>query len=244
MLHPILATGQVSPFYAFEQSDNFGRCIVFLLFCASIIAWTIMIDKYLMLKKTRKHCSQLLTHFKTNSTWDFLLNLNHVSGPMAAIAQAANSGLGELLSVPPDEAIAKLNVTGGKLTPCDTAIRRLRSMAESQVDEEIIEIEQRLGLLSSIVSASPFLGLLGTVWGVMMAFSGMAMHGKADIGAIAPGVSGALLTTVVGLLVAIPAVIGYNILVNQVKEISVDLDNFAENLITKIEVAMNEGQQG
>ena len=108
------------------------------------------------------------------------------------------------------------------------------------MDEEIIQIEQRLGLLSSIVSVSPFLGLLGTVWGVMLSFIGMAIEGKADINAIAPGVSGALLTTVVGLLVAIPAVIGYNFLSSQVKICAVRMDNFAEDLLSYIKACSGE----
>jgi biopolymer transport protein TolQ len=99
-------------------------------------------------------------------------------------------------------------------------------------------MEERLGLLGSIVSAAPFLGLLGTVWGVMIAFCGMAVQGKADINAIAPGVSGALLTTVVGLLVAIPALIGFNLLTNKIKKLTIDLDNAAEQLLGLLKSAL------
>ena len=108
---------------------------------------------------------------------------------------------------------------------------QIKARVERVVDEEIMTMEERLGLLGSIVSAAPFLGLLGTVWGVMIAFCGMAAQGTANINAIAPGVSGALLTTVVGLLVAIPALIGFNLLTNKIKRLTIDLDNAAEQLL-------------
>jgi biopolymer transport protein ExbB/TolQ len=87
------------------------------------------------------------------------------------------------------------------------------------------------------VSASPFLGLLGTVWGVMEAFGGMAASGSAMLSAVAPGISGALLTTVVGLLVALPSAIGYNLLTNKIRRISVQMDNFAQEFISETQNA-------
>ena len=228
---------KASPFYAFEQSDLFGRCVVALLFVASIIAWTIMIDKWFALKRTKRECSEVLKRFNDHSITGFLALGPTLSGSMGSISKAVRSGLCELMTLSPEALEALLADDETALSLCDRDLHRIRSRAESQVDAEVMEIESRLGILSSIVSASPFLGLLGTVWGVMMAFSGMAIHGKADINAIAPGVSGALLTTVVGLLVAIPAVIGYNVLVNDVKRVTVNLDNFADELLTKLEVA-------
>ena len=89
------------------------------------------------------------------------------------------------------------------------------------------------------MSGSPFLGLLGTVWGVMSAFSGIAQaaatSGRADLASMAPGVSGALITTVAGLLVAIPSMFGYNWLVHNLRVLTVELDNFAQELVSKME---------
>jgi biopolymer transport protein TolQ len=85
-----------------------------------------------------------------------------------------------------------------------------------------------MGLLATAVSSAPFLGLLGTVWGVMDAFGGMAVKGSATLSAVAPGISAALLTTVVGLLVALPSAIGYNLLTNQIRRLTVQMDNFAQ----------------
>jgi biopolymer transport protein TolQ len=94
-----------------------------------------------------------------------------------------------------------------------------------------------MGLLATAVTAAPFLGLLGTVWGVMDAFKAMAASGTVTLSEVAPGISGALLTTVVGLLVALPSLIGYNLLTNQMKRICLAMDNFAEEFTNDIERA-------
>jgi biopolymer transport protein ExbB/TolQ len=85
------------------------------------------------------------------------------------------------------------------------------------------------------VSGAPFLGLLGTVWGVMDTFTGVAEAGSANLTAMAPGVSGALITTVTALCVAIPAMFGYNFLVTSIRGMIVEMDNFAAELASKFE---------
>ena len=111
---------------------------------------------------------------------------------------------------------------------------RLRNRLEHATDMELLELEGRLGGLGTVVTVSPFLGLLGTVYGVMAAFCAMAQQGRPDIAAMAPGVSGALLTTVVGLLVAIPAVVGLNTLTNGVQRTTMEMDRFVEELLAEI----------
>ena len=91
-----------------------------------------------------------------------------------------------------------------------------------------------MGLLATAVSAAPFLGLLGTVWGVMDAFSGMADSGSAALSAVAPGISGALLTTIIGLIVALPSMIGYNLLSSKIRHIAVQMDNFSQEFVSRI----------
>ena len=90
-------------------------------------------------------------------------------------------------------------------------------------------------LLAIAVSGAPFLGLLGTVWGVMSTFGHIAQQGSATLSAMAPGVSAALITTVAGLLVAIPSMFGYNWLVHNLRVLTVELDNFAQEIMSKIE---------
>jgi biopolymer transport protein TolQ len=103
------------------------------------------------------------------------------------------------------------------------------------VADQAILLEKRMGLLATAASAAPFLGLLGTVMGVMTAFSSMASSGPALLSDVAPGISGALLTTVVGLVVALPSSIGYNILSDRIRCITVMMDNFAQEFIGDLE---------
>lgn len=226
------ATG--TPFYAFQQSDAAGRVIVLVLFGASILAWAIIVEKAIHLRTARRQIAHALQLFRsTDSARIFLLQLETIHGPLRTIGQTAVTTLARLCRTSESHLIQEMRAEAN-LQLSAPACERLNRALEGAVDSEVRHLEARLGLLGSIVSASPFLGLLGTVWGVMMAFTGMATAGAADVKAIAPGVSGALLTTVVGLLVAIPALIGFNLLAGAVKELIITMDHFADELLSVI----------
>jgi biopolymer transport protein ExbB/TolQ len=114
-------------------------------------------------------------------------------------------------------------------------MRVVTSAMERAVGESALRLESQMILLATAVSGAPFLGLLGTVWGVMETFGDVAAAGSANLTAMAPGVSAALITTVTGLLVAIPAMFGYNYLVTTVRAMTVQLDNFAAELASEFE---------
>ena len=120
------------------------------------------------------------------------------------------------------------------------AVGHMENALQRAVSWSLLRYESRMTLLGSIVSGAPFLGLLGTVWGVMDAFGSIAGSEGASIATLAPGVSGALLTTVAGLLVAIPSVFGYNYLLTQVKLQITDLENFASTLADRVELEGKE----
>jgi biopolymer transport protein TolQ len=225
-----------SPFYAFEQSDTFGRLIVVLLFFCSVLAWTIIVEKWLSLRHTSRRLRTAHKHIdRLTSADELCLGLKDIQGPLRTVAGEAVMVVARMQGLQ-----AEPLMTGKKYLGqiSEHNFDQVKAHVERVVDEEIMTMEERLGLLGSIVSAAPFLGLLGTVWGVMIAFCGMAAQGKADINAIAPGVSGALLTTVVGLLVAIPALIGFNLLTNKIKKLTIDLDNAAEQLLGLLKSAL------
>jgi biopolymer transport protein ExbB/TolQ len=115
------------------------------------------------------------------------------------------------------------------------SMEHIKRTLEGAVARESIQLESGLILLASAVSGGPFIGLLGTVWGVMDTFAMVGMAGKAELATMAPGVSAALITTVAGLLVAIPSMFGYNFLVHTLRVRTVELDNFAQNLVSKME---------
>jgi biopolymer transport protein TolQ len=112
----------------------------------------------------------------------------------------------------------------------------IENALQRAVAEECVRYETRMVVLGSLVSGAPFIGLLGTVWGVMVAFSGMGVAGNATLQNLAPGVASALLATVSGLLVAIPSVFGYNFLLTQVKMMITELENFASWLADRMEL--------
>ena len=114
-------------------------------------------------------------------------------------------------------------------------MEHVKRTLERVVAQESLKLESGLILLAIAVSGSPFMGLLGTVWGVMSAFANVALTGQANLNALAPGVSAALVTTVAGLLVAIPSMFGYNWLVHNLRVMTVELDNFAQELVSKME---------
>ena len=115
-------------------------------------------------------------------------------------------------------------------------MEHVKRVLERTVAQESLKLESGLILLAIAVSGAPFLGLLGTVWGVMDTFAGVARSTSANMQAMAPGVSAALVTTVAGLLVAIPSMFGYNWLVHNLRVQTVGLDNFAQELVSRMEV--------
>jgi biopolymer transport protein ExbB/TolQ len=225
-------------YYAFEHSDGVGQFVVLLLFFGSILTWTIMLDKGLALYRAKNMSESFIHKFRhKNSTVDMFREAENDPSPVAKVYMSGVEKLLEFYEIAPEQSSAML-ATGRK--PCakltTAQMEAIRTVLEREVADQIMFLEQRIGLLATAVSVSPFLGLFGTVWGVMMAFCGVAAQGRAEISALAPGVSGALLTTVVALTVAIPSLIGYNLLTITIRKITVHMDNFTEEFIARVKL--------
>lgn len=117
--------------------------------------------------------------------------------------------------------------------PLSPLINELEMLSARLIREELHRLEGKISFLATTTTVSPFFGLLGTVWGIMLAFLAMGEHQSAVVSAVGPGIAAALITTMVGLIVAIPAVILYNSLSTKLKSIIVDIENFAEIIIEK-----------
>ena len=139
---------------------------------------------------------------------------------------------------------ARLRGPGGERRKQHVTLKNMEHVKralENIVAQESLKLESGLILLAIAVSGAPFMGLLGTVWGVMSTFAGIAQaQGAATLAAMAPGVSAALITTVAGLLVAIPSMFGYNWLVHNLRVFTVGLDNFAQELVSRMETEFLE----
>ncbi len=224
--------------YAFSHSDIVGQSIVIFLLFGSVLTWTIMLDKGLALHRAVK-LSEYLISFTRNSRTIFNLYRSAKDNP-SPIAQVYMAGVHRLMEFRSltHEEVSIMQTQGAlpqiKLT--DAQISAIQTALEREVADQIMILEKRIGVLGTAVSVSPFFGLFGTVWGIMMAFTAVAAHGSANIGALAPGVSGALLTTVVGLVVAIPSLIGYNLLTVTIRKLTVYMDNFTEEFLAKVKL--------
>jgi biopolymer transport protein ExbB len=126
---------------------------------------------------------------------------------------------------------ARVNKGGGI---SHRALESIESSMEAQVTRENARLQSMMVLLTICIAGGPYVGLLGTIIGVMITFGEIAMLGEVDINAIAPGIAAALLATVCGLVVAIPALFGYNYLSVQVKDITTDMHIFCEEFLTKM----------
>ena len=231
-------------YYAFKNSDGVGQAIVvFLVLIGSVITWTVMIDKAIALYRAKRLCNRFDALFREYGeenmmSMQLIREAERNSGPVAAIYSA---GMEKLLDFYAMEA-----EKSGEYSPrgvpkvcklSDAQYNAVEAVLEREISTQLKELETRIGLLATMVSLSPFCGLFGTVWGVMMAFCGVAAAGKPDFMALAPGVAGALLTTVAGLIVAIPALIGYNWLSNWIRQLTVQMDNFTEEFLVAVKLS-------
>lgn len=219
---------QMSLFEYFGQSNSAGKFILFILLICSILAWSVIIGKLLQIRRmeqmNKRHQMDLN---KSNRVIQLnVQELSSQSGPHAKVTEVALKAYARYASVAHNRERAELDLLMGHV---DNAIARA-------VAEESLKYEEKLVLLGSIVTGAPFLGLLGTVWGVMDAFGAMSSASSASLQALAPGVSGALLTTVSALVVAIPAVFGYNYLLQNTKIALIELENFASTISDRIEL--------
>ncbi len=232
---PLLASGGL--LFAFESSNLAGKAIIFVLLVGSVFSWSVMWTKFIFIREARKQNARFLKRFRdSRRPLDlFQENAKFGSSPLAAVYSAGAKELCFHLlgSTEVDETFAPRLQTAA---PVDaTSMTSVRSSLEQSVGEQSLKLESQLILLATAVSGAPFLGLLGTVWGVMDAFSAVAQAGVASLANLAPGVSGALLTTVTGLLVAIPAMFGYNYLITSLRSLTVEMENFAAECASDFE---------
>jgi biopolymer transport protein TolQ len=215
--------------FVWSRATNAGRAIIFILAIFSVFAWYMMVSKAIQMRRARKLNQFFESEYNGQKRilgiFDRRLQVDGC--PMFAVYQEGCMELDARLKAESGEARKKFVTL--------KSMEHIKRTLEGAVARESIKLESGLILLASAVSGGPFIGLLGTVWGVMDTFAGVGMAGKADLTAMAPGVSAALITTVAGLLVAIPSMFGYNFLVHTLRVRTVELDNFAQDLVSKME---------
>ena len=235
LLPKFLAAGGL--LFAFEHSTVAGKLVLLLLCVVSIFSWSIMITKMRVIRFARKQTARFRTAFRQDRQ-PLRLFESHAHFPGAPLFNVYRAGCQELTfhllgSAEVDETFRARLEIADKITPAQ--MHAVNAAMERAVGETALELESQMILLATAVSGSPFLGLLGTVWGVMDTFTDVAVAGSPNLATMAPGVSGALITTVTALCVAIPAMFGYNFLVTSIRGMIVEMDNFAADLSSEFE---------
>jgi biopolymer transport protein ExbB/TolQ len=239
--------------YAFQQADTQGKVIVLILCFGSALTWSVMLTKWQQLRKADVSGRQFLAQFRRDRDplHLYINNFEAADCPLYHIyrmgAEEVSSQFGNA-NTPRKVAGGYKTFTGGGTTvlaPVETDVSvtertvvnldTLRGALGRAIDAEIMKLESHVSILSTAVTGGPFLGLLGSAWGVMSVFAQMGIYGTVRLGAVAPGISAALLATVVGLLVAVPSLFAYNWLAARIRHATMEMESFAEEFVAATE---------
>jgi biopolymer transport protein TolQ len=203
----------------FLRADFVVKSVIIVLIAASIYSWALIFEKYRLFKKIEKSTNSFEEKFwKSKSAESFYNSLsNRDKDPMANIFQSAMS---ELIK------------TKSKSSSIQAA--RVTRILEISGDKEIKLIEKHFTFLATVGSTAPFIGLFGTVWGIMNSFQSIAISRNTSLAIVAPGIAEALFATALGLLAAVPAVIAYNKFTSDSRKYSGRIENFSKRFISII----------
>jgi biopolymer transport protein TolQ len=225
---PLLASGALR--FAFEKATTEGKITICALLIVSMFSWTVIITKFRQLYRARKIGRKFFTAYRElRDPLELARQQKDFEGaPAFEVYDAATSELDFQLKNNPLLIKGQRRVSHPSFDSVKVAIERIASA-------QAMALEKGMIVLSTAVAGGPFIGLLGTVWGVMETFSGVAKANAASLTAMAPGVAGALIATVIGLMVAIPAMFAYNFMVTTIRHITQELDDFSNELVTAME---------
>jgi biopolymer transport protein TolQ len=213
------------------------QLVLLLLLIFSVVSWAIILMKYFNIKKVVRENELFLSIYmrstKLSEIFPEAKKFRH-----SALAEIFRAGYAELAKVaktargnPSGKDAPEAAGQGIEIAGIDNVERAMNRASGSEAGK----LEVALGFLATTGSASPFLGLFGTVWGIMDTFKGIGARGSATLAVVAPGISEALIATAAGLAAAIPAVIFYNYYLNRIKTMTLEMDNFASELLNIVE---------
>ena len=209
----VLIPADLSLWDLFQNLRPVPLAIIVILILFSLFSWTIVFAKSSVFNRARRDNRNFLRAFRKASNLQSVAVASEqfTSAPLVAVF---DFGYGE---------VERQIKQRGTLVNKDAVERSL----QLGISEEITKLEQNMNWLATVASVSPFIGLFGTVWGIIDAFQGLGNAGSASLRAVAPGISEALITTAIGLAAAIPAAIFYNLFGTRIKEIGTRMEDFA-----------------
>ncbi len=211
------------------------KLVLLVLVYFSVVSWGIIFYKLLSIQKAMRESQHFLDFFWAKKRFDVISQgiKNYPHSPLAVLfregyqemmkSQRRNEGEEESFA-------ADMPIT-------DTVARALRRATTLETHR----LEKYLTFLATTGSTAPFIGLFGTVWGIMDSFRGIGQTGSASLAVVAPGISEALVATAIGLVAAIPAVMGYNHFVNKVNVLTGEMDNFSQEFLNIVERQTRRG---
>ncbi|MGI9312016.1 MAG: protein TolQ [Alphaproteobacteria bacterium] len=203
----------------FFQADIVVKTVILGLLLASIFSWAIIIEKLVVIKLVNKNAIRFYRDFWSSNINDIDATYrNPRNNPMAKIF---NAGIKEWNTT------FKIN----KNMSIDGVKSRIEKTMNVQMNIELDKLEKKLLVLASVGSTAPFIGLFGTVWGIMNSFSAIAGSKSTNLTVVAPGIAEALLATAIGLVAAIPAVMFYNKISSDISRVTSNLENFSDEFI-------------
>ena len=215
--------------YAIQNATTEGKATVLVLLVLSLFSWTIIIKKFHQLMIARKATKKFLAAYaSTRDPLDIQRKGEEFDGaPAYQLYIRGATELAYQLEHNPVTVKGERRISTASFDAVKVAL-------EEAASGEAMALEKGMIVLSTAVAGGPFIGLLGTVWGVMSTFAGIAESHAATLTAMAPGVAAALVATVTGLLVAIPAMFAYNFMVTTIRAITQELDGYATRYATQI----------
>ena len=203
----------------FLRADFVVKSVIVILIAASVYSWALIFEKYRLFKRIEKSTNSFEEKFwkskSAESFYNSLTNKNH--DPMANVFQSA---MDELIKT--------------KSKSSSVQSTRVSRVIEISADKEIKLIEKHFTFLATVGSTAPFIGLFGTVWGIMNSFQSIAISRNTSLAIVAPGIAEALFATALGLLAAVPAVIAYNKFNSDSKKYTGRIENFSKRFISII----------
>jgi biopolymer transport protein TolQ len=203
-----------------EMVSNTGmvaKLVLVILLAFSLLSWAIIFAKYNLFRRAEVQSGRFVRVFRRAARMQEITAVSEQFKPSPLVAVF-------------DGAVEELKRCGAN--PRTLSVQRATQIASS---EELTRLESRLTWLATTGSIAPFIGLFGTVWGIIDAFHGLGNAGSATLRAVAPGISEALITTAAGLFAAVPAVIAYNYFLQQIREFAARMDDFSLELLNIID---------
>lgn len=220
----------------FIESGWVGKGIVIILLGFSVVSWAMILLKYQFLRRAEKESHEFLSAFrKTKNVQE--LRKHADSKKYSPLASLFVEGYSEA------ESIVK-SLPNGRPSEEDkpTVAQEIERALKITSQDEIVYLERYLAFLGTTGTIGPLLGLFGTIWGIMDAFYGIGIRGAGDIGALAPGLAAALVTTIAGLFAAIPAVVAYNYFAEKIRDMAGRMDSFSMEFLSFVERTLLRGQ--